>query len=654
MAKRRSVTAEDLYEFQTISDPQISPDGQQIIFVAQRVERKSEQMFSNLWLVKRRGGKARQFSYGDQNDSQPRWSPDGQTIAFVSNRADEKQAQIYLLPVDGGEARPLTELKGKIGEIHWSPDGRRLLIQHRQPDPDEAARAADPQKQKLGVVARQVTAMRFKFDGAGYLPQNKWQLWTVDARNGKAKQLGETQPYDLNSPRWSPDGGQVLYLANAGAEPVLTPEQTDLFVLDVATGVARALGTPAGMPQVAEWSPDGTTIAYVAADLAEGMQLWRKPQLWLIPAAGGAPTSLTAGLDRRVQEICWTPDGDSLLMTYPWHGKVCLAEISRAGGETQELISDEGMVVGYTQDASGRFGAFLYHEMAALPEVYAYDRQSGRVSQRSQLNRRLLNRLDLGQMEEVWFKSNAGTDLQGWLLHPPGFDPQKQYPSILEVHGGPMGQYGYTLMHEFYYLAAQGYVVGFSNPRGGAGYGEAHAGAIDGDWGNNDYADVMSFADLMAARDYVDTARMGITGGSYGGFITNWVIGHTDRFKAAVTQRSVSNMISMWGVSDINLFIQHNVARDVAPFEDVERYWRQSPIAHIGNATTPTLVIHSEQDLRCHQEQGEQVYIALKRLGVPTELILFPDSPHGLSRTGRTDRRIARLEHIARWFNTYM
>ena len=164
----------------------------------------------------------------------------------------------------------------------------------------------------------------------------------------------------------------------------------------------------------------------------------------------------------------------------------------------------------------------------------------------------------------------------------------------------------------------------------------------------------MAFADLMAARDYVDTARMGITGGSYGGFITNWVIGHTDRFKAAVTQRSVSNMISMWGVSDINLFIQHNIARDIAPFEDIERYWRQSPIAHIGNATTPTLVIHSEQDLRCHQEQGEQVYIALKKLGVPTELVLFPESPHGLSRTGRTDRRIARLEHIARWFNSYM
>ncbi|MCB0007254.1 MAG: S9 family peptidase [Anaerolineales bacterium] len=654
MAKRRPVTAEDLYEFQTISDPQISPDGSQIIFVVQRVDRKSEKKYTNLWLVPRGRGEARQFTYGDQNDGQPRWSPDGQTIAFVSNRANEKQAQIYLLPVNGGEARPLTELKGRIGEMSWSPDGGQLLIQRREPDPDEAEREADPQKQKLGVVARHVTSMRFKFDGAGYLPKNKWQLWTVNVRNGKATQLGETKPFDMNSPRWAPDGKQVLYLANDTDEPVLTPEASELFVLDVASGESRALGTPAGIPQLAEWSPDGATIAYVSADLSEGMQLWRKPQLWLIPAAGGASTSLTAAIDRRIQEIIWAPDGGSLLVTYPWHGKVCLAEISREGGELNELICEEGMVVSYHQDAAGRYGAYVYHEMADLPEVYVFDRQTGRTSQRSRLNRSLLNKLDLGQMEEVWFKSNAGTDLQGWLLHPPGFDPQKQYPSILEVHGGPMGQYGYTLMHEFYYLAAQGYVVGFSNPRGGAGYGEDHAKAIDGDWGNNDYADVMAFADLMAARDYVDTARMGITGGSYGGFITNWVIGHTDRFKAAVTQRSVSNMISMWGVSDINLFIQHNIARDIAPFEDIERYWRQSPIAHIGNATTPTLVIHSEQDLRCHQEQGEQVYIALKKLGVPTELVLFPESPHGLSRTGRTDRRIARLEHIARWFNSYM
>ncbi|MFN2224290.1 MAG: alpha/beta hydrolase family protein, partial [Candidatus Promineifilaceae bacterium] len=286
-------------------------------------------------------------------------------------------------------------------------------------------------------------------------------------------------------------------------------------------------------------------------------------------------------------------------------------------------------------------------------EIEVKDLSSGETRQLTHFNEKLLGQIDLGQVEEIWFKGADDNDLQGWIIKPPGFDPGRRYPAILEIHGGPWLQYGNSFMHEFYYLAARGYVVFFCNPRGGQGYGEQHSRAIANDWGSVDYADLMAWTDHVAGQPYVDPKRVGVAGGSYGGYMTSWIIGHTDRFQAAVAQRVVSNLVSMWGSSDFNWTFQQAFG-DKPPWENLENLWRQSPMAHIGNARTPTLVIHSEQDMRCELEQGLQLYIALKTLGVPTELILFPDEPHGLSRGGRTDRRVVRLEHIGRWFDRYL
>jgi dipeptidyl aminopeptidase/acylaminoacyl peptidase len=262
--------------------------------------------------------------------------------------------------------------------------------------------------------------------------------------------------------------------------------------------------------------------------------------------------------------------------------------------------------------------------------------------------------VDLGRIEEVWYTGRDGNDLQGWILTPPDFDPNKTYPAILEIHGGPLAQYGFAFMFEFFYLTAHDYVVFFTNPRGGQGYGAAHAQAIYDDWGNADYADAMAWTDYVEKLPYIDETRLGVTGGSYGGFMTNWIIGHTDRFKAAVTQRSVSNFISMLGSSDLHDRWRNLFGAQGYPWDDFDNYWRQSPLKYFGNVKTPTLVIHSEQDLRCNIEQGEQVFVALKVLGVETELVRFPEESHGLSRGGRTDRRIARLNHILRWFDKYL
>jgi dipeptidyl aminopeptidase/acylaminoacyl peptidase len=311
-------------------------------------------------------------------------------------------------------------------------------------------------------------------------------------------------------------------------------------------------------------------------------------------------------------------------------------------------------VVGaFSFDKAQRRMAYFYGKLDDPAQVYVRDLSSGKDKQLTRHNQALLNSLDLGQIEELWFKGPDGNDLQGWILKPPAFDPSKKYPSILEIHGGPLTQYGKFFMHEFYYLASKGFVVYFSNPRGGRGYGEQHAKAIWGGWGDADYADLMTWADYMEKQPYIDPQRMGVTGGSYGGYMTVWIIGHTQRFKAAATQRCVSNFVSMWGSSDMNWVFQQTMSNK-QPFADLQKFWDHSPIKYIGNAKTPTLVLHNENDLRCPIEQGEQVFVALKSLGVESEMVRFPDEFHGLSRAGRTDRRIARLNHIAGWFEKHL
>jgi dipeptidyl aminopeptidase/acylaminoacyl peptidase len=336
-----------------------------------------------------------------------------------------------------------------------------------------------------------------------------------------------------------------------------------------------------------------------------------------------------------------------------------LKSIRLDGSQLQTVIPESidgqpGSVVGsFSFSKDGQQLAYCLGTMSDPAQIWIMEMASQEHRKLVSPNDTLLRKLDLGQVETHWFKGPDGNDLQGWILKPPGFQADKKYPSIMEIHGGPLTQYGFLFMHEFYYLAAQGYVVYFSNPRGGRGYGEAHAKAIWGDWGNKDYADLMNWADYVAGQPYIDAGRMGVTGGSYGGYLTVWIIGHTQRFKAAVTQRCVSNFVSMWGSSDFNWTFQKELD-DKPPFEDLEKFWKHSPIAHIGNARTPTKVIHNELDLRCPIEQGEQVFVALKRLGVETEMVRFPDEFHGLSRSGRTDRRVARLNHILSWFEKYL
>ena len=665
--EKRPFTAADLYNLQLAADPQISPDGRHVIFSVSRVDRETEKKYANLWLAETDGRTPpRQFTYGDQTDSHPRWSPDGRTIAFLSNRQEEKQAQIYLIPVDGGEARPLTNVKGEFAHIEWSPDGRTLVAQFRKKDREAIEREEDEQKKKLGVVARHITSLNYKFDGAGYLPQEKWHIWTFDAETGEGTQLTEGDCHE-EEPRWSPDGRIILFLSNRHPDPDLHPDAIDLYLIPADGGEMEKVDTDHNVRKFnPSFSPDGRQIAFLGA--AQPGDWYQNTSLYVTSTAGGAARNLSAARDLTIGDYTlsdtpsgtplppptWSADGRTLYAIAARHGRQQLLAFDAADGSVRPVIDAPGAARSFHFSADQTRLAYLWGDMENIAQVHVRQMDDGASRALTRFNEDWLAEKERGQIEEVWFKGADGNDLQGWILKPPGFDPARKYPSILEIHGGPYGQYGQGFMHEFHYLAAQGYVVYFANPRGSQGYGEAFAGAIANQWGTVDYADLMAWADYMAQQPYIDPERMGVTGGSYGGYMTTLIIGKTQRFKAAVAQRLVSNLISFYGSSDMNWTLQMLLGTDTQPWDDLAGYWQQSPISLIGNARTPTLIIHSEKDYRCNREQGEQVFVALRKQGVDTEMVLFPDESHGLSRNGRTDRRIQRLEHMARWFNKYL
>ncbi len=665
--KKKLITAEDLYNLDLITDIEISPDGKTVAYTHQRVDKKTEKKFSNIWIVATSGGAPRQFTYGDHVDAHPRWSPDGKQIAFISNRNSETQPQIYLIPFGGGEARKLTDLKGSPMTFRWSPDGNSLVLMFRKKDKEAVEMEKDEGKKKLGVVARHYDRPFYKMDGAGFNPKERIHIWTINAKNGKAEQLTDHKVFDEYDPVFSPDGKQILYTSNRNPKPDLNIYEDHLYLMPSKGGRFKELPTfDKGEARLVSFSPDGKWIAFLGNE-GEG-DWWKNTRLWIVASNGKSkPVCLTEKFDWDVNMTCINDIIGALGMTRPtWSncGQYIYFQVSRHGSTSLRKIDIDTLKVEDVINIDGAVGKFCFDDkqdklvyfsgnMTDPGQIFVRDMKKGIDKQLTKNNRKLLNKLNLGEIEEIWFKGSDGNQLQGWILKPPGFSPKRKYPAILEIHGGPLVMYGNLFMHEFYYLAAQGYVVFYCNPRGGQGYGEKHSKAIHNRWGTKDYEDLMKFTDRVVRKPYVDKDRLGVTGGSYGGYMTNWIIGHTHRFKAAVTQRSVSNLVSMWGSSDFNWVFQEPFGNK-PPWENLQNFWKQSPMKYIGNAKTPTLVIHSEMDLRCQIEQSEQVFVALQTLGVDSEFVRFPNEPHGLSRGGRTDRRIERLNHIVRWFDKYL
>ncbi|HET8629088.1 MAG TPA: S9 family peptidase [Thermomicrobiales bacterium] len=683
-ATKRPITIEDPTALKFIADPQISPDGARVAYVVTTMDVDEDTYRSQIWVVPTAGGEPARYT-GGKNDSSPRWSPDGARLAFVSKRGDgtkegEKKAkpQIWLLDLDGGEARQLTKAKNGASDPAWSPDGARLAFLARVGGKDDAEEAEgdeakDGEKAKKKSDVKVITKIRYKANGIHHLlvDEGYKHLFVLDvaaAADGPAdaRQITDGE-WDDATPAWSPDGATIAFCSNRTPDRDLN-NHTDLWVVPAEGGEPRKLTESRGPSGTPAFSPDGRTIAYLGHVNPEPYRRYANANLWVVPADGGAPPrNVTGDFDRSLsggvgsdtragglaQSPRWTPDGRGVYTLLAERGMAHIYRTDVVSGDVTRIVDGERGVMNFTLSADGRTIAFTATDMLNPGDLYVCDADGGGERRLTRLNAALFDRLDLSAPEHIVYAGVDGWEIDGWLMKPVGFEAGKKYPLILEIHGGPASQYGYSFFHEFQGLAAAGYGVLFTNPRGSTGKTAGFTTANRSRWGEEDYGDIMAGVDEALKRDWVDADRLGVAGGSFGGFMTNWVVGHTDRFKAAVTMRCVSNLVSFFGTSDIG-FTFLDMQFETEPWDDVEKLLKYSPITYVKNITTPLLILHSEEDYRCPIEQGEQMFIALKKLGRDVEFVRFPDENHDLSRNGKPAHRIERLQHIVRWFDKYL
>lgn len=650
---KRTIEAADIFRIRLVSDPQVSPDGSQVAYTVTELDEKDNCYRAAIWLVPLSGGESRRLTSGKHRDGQPRWSPDGTTLAFTSDRKldDDLKGQIWTVRVAGGEPTRLTSLDEGVEEFCWSPDGRsiaavsKVRVGEHNPDSD----------------VRVIRTPRYRFDGEGFLDDKYRQIFVIDAASGDARQI-TSGAFEHQHPAWSPTGHEIAFDSNREPGWEMAPFH-DIYAIRVGGTAIRRVTDGSGQWSSPAWSADGSTIAFYGTTRV--MSDSPRQELFTVPAGGGSPVSVTGHIDRNLRDGAtadivtfpsrpplWDVEGRGVSLVFSEHGEVQLAHVSAPDGEMRELTTGRRRVGAIALQPGGGY-VYMANTATTPPEIFACD-ADGRDERRLTChNGTWLDEVDLAEPEPFWVESHDGRKIHGWIVKPTGFEAGKTYPMVLEIHGGPFGMYGETMMHEFQVLAARGYVVLYTNPRGSTGYGDAFAGELFRGWGKHDFPDLMAAVDWAIDQGYADETRMGVTGGSYGGFMTNWVISHTTRFAAAVTGRCVSNMYSTFGTDDI-FFAAAEQTIGALPWEEPGIYWELSPITYVDRIETPLLIEHQEEDYRCPIEQAEQLFTALKRRGKIVEMVRFPDESHGMSRTGQPKHRIERLNSITGWFDQYL
>lgn len=665
--KKRGIVAEDLYKIKFISDPQISPNGEEVLYSLTTINADKEYT-SQIWLIDNQG-KLLQFTNTDKVDSSPCWSPDGEQIAFVSNRGGDKQ--IWLVSRNGGEAKQLTHLYNGASDPVWSPDGKKIVFLSRVGLNDEMEKLLiektnedrEKEKKEKGQKVKVIDELRYKSDGMGFSDQKRSQIWVIDVENGTVEKLTE-QYRNYSRPTWSPEGDKLALTCEVH-EPEYNPGMSELLILDLKSKELKNLIPTSFSISSPTWAPDGDKIAFYGhKGEYKGATL---NKIWIIDIASGSLSALLADQDICIGDYCmsdlraggtdpgpqWSSDGQYLYTIISQNGSSYLSQIG-LNGSISKIIDNKRQTFGFSIDQKRNKAAIVFTTPIIPGDIALVDLQHKEEKVLTNINEKLLQELNLSTPEEFVFEGADGWMIQGWMMKPVNFKDSEKYPLILEVHGGPHAMYSTSFFHEFQLLAARGNGVVFCNPRGSQGYGQKFVDAVRGDYGGKDYEDIMACVDYMLVNcDWVDQDRLGVTGGSYGGFMTNWIVTHTDRFKAAVTQRSISNWISFAGVSDIGYFFaewEHSLNF----MKDWDDLISISPIADADKITTPLLIIHSEHDFRCPLEQAEQFFIYLKYLKKTVRLSIFPGSNHNLSRNGKPELRVERLNQIADWFDQYL
>jgi dipeptidyl aminopeptidase/acylaminoacyl peptidase len=639
--------SEDVYELTGAADPRISPDGRAVAYAVWSIDGEANDYRSAIWLAPTDGsGAPRQFTAGARRDATPRWSPDGSRIAFTSKR-DSEYLQLYVIPVAGGEPRKLTDLKDDVIEPAWSPDGSRLAFVCRVPD---AAYEQDDKKRP----PRRFRRLKYKLDNEGWTADRPQRLFIVPADgSGQPAPLLDGD-FEESSPAWSPDGKKIAF--GSARHPDWDLDQVkDIYVAPTdGSGQPERITDGDASCDTPSWSPDGTTLAFKFYPSVFDDP--RHVQIAVIPATGGERRVLTESLDRNcgpypdIREPIW--DGEDLVFAVEDGGNTHVYRVPADGSGKPELVVGGDQVVNGYDALQGRV-AHTSSTPTVLSELFLSDRQVTTVG------RSFAKQRDLPAPERFTAISSDGSEVEAWIMRPAGFQQGERYPVLLNIHGGPFTQYGNKFFDEFQVYAGAGYAVLYSNPRGSSGYSEEWGRAIRGPvsggpgWGTVDYEDLMAVVDEALKRfDFCDPDRLGVLGGSYGGYMTSWIVGHTDRFKAGVSERAVNQWVSMWGSSDFGWDFKGYIGAFL--YENFDAYVKMSPATYATDITTPLLILHSENDLRCPIEQAEQLFTTLRLLKRDVEFVRFPSESHELSRSGNPIHRVMRFDIILEWFDRYL
>ncbi len=677
-ADPRPITETDLFRFTWIADPQISPDGRRVAFVRVTVSEKKDGYDTAIWMVDAQGTAGpRPFTSGVR-DASPRWSPDGRWLAFT--RAAEKasrpgEPQVYLMSADGGEARALTDLPKGASAPAWSPDGRTLAFTSttNARDLEAAAREAKGGKgeEHLSDV-RVITRAVYRMNGRGYLdPTRPAHVWTVavSAPGEKASPRQVTSgEFDEGGLRWAPDGARILFVSDRVKEPYYEPPDSDIYAVPASGGEVTRVASIDGTIGDFAFAPDGRRIAFEGTPRATPARSYDQPELF-VADPGAAPRLLTAGYEGDVgggltgdqhaprgsqpSDPIWTKDGRAVIVRTAERGRANLSRIDAASGRVEPVTTGDQEVVAYTATPDASRVVVLLSTPTMVGDLFVVDEPGPAPRRLTNVNEALFSELRITPPEEVTYTSFDGRKIQAWIQRPPDATPGQRYPLILNIHGGPHAAYGYTFDHEFQWMAAKGYVVLYPNPRGSTSYGQEFANVIQFRYPGDDAKDLLAGVDELVRRGIADEARLGVTGGSGGGVLTNWLVTQTDRFQAAVSQRSIADWAGFWYTADFSLF-RPTWFRG-APWEDPQDFAARSPLTNVARIKTPLMLIEGESDFRTPPaDGGEQLFRALKYLRRPVVMVRFPGESHELSRSGNPWHRVERLRHIVGWFDKYL
>ena len=647
---------EHIFELEYADDPRISPDGSEIVYARTSMDIMTDRAQTNLWITNYDGSGHRPLVTGDGNYASPRWSPDGKRLVYIAT--DERgKRQIFLRWMDNGQTTMLTHLQESPGGVSWSPNSQWIAFNMFVPEPAKpfADLPNQPEGAKWAPPATTYERLIYRRDVGGFLPIGHSQIFILPAEGGTPRQMTDSPYNHEGTPQWTPDSQHLLISANRRDDWEYRSLDSEVYEITIADRSVQQLTDRRGPDNNPVASPNGQLIAYTGFD--DRFQGYQVDKLYVMNRDGSGSKLIADQLDRDIQNLQWSSDGQGLFFQYDTEGNTRVAFVTLDGKITDLATDVGGLSLGrpysgalFTVAKDGRF-AFT-HSTPKHPADVASGGNNGQTRRITHLNDDLLSQVDPGEVEEIWYSSSHdGLAIQGWIVKPPEFDTNRKYPLILEIHGGPFANYGDRFAAEYQLYAAAGFVVLYTNPRGSTSYGQDFGNAIHHAYPGNDYYDLMSGVDELISRGYIDEKQLFVTGASGGGVLSSWIVGHTDRFAGAVAQKPVINWYSWVLTADMGGTVGLNYWLPDAPWNALEHYMQRSPIHHVGNVVTPTMLITGEVDWRTPMSESEQFYQALKIQKIPAMLVRIPEGNHGFE--SRPSHLISKVQHILAWFNRY-